>query len=132
MADVFVKINPTEIRRQLTGPNGMVARDLLRRGQRVQNEARRLAPVDKGQLRASITTEVRGAGDRLEVRVGTNVRYAVWVHEGTGIYAGRGYIYPRRGAFLSWPTRGGGRVFARRVRGVRPRPFLRDALRRAG
>lgn len=139
---VSVRLNPAEIRSQLTGPGGAVARDLLRRGQRVQNEARRLCPVDEGRLRASITTEVRGSGEALLVRVGSNLQYAIYVHEGTGIYAGKGYIYPKRGSYLRWPRKNnsgvgnrrysGGRtskyVFAKKVKGVRSRPFLRDAL----
>lgn len=142
MASVSVRLDNRAIAAQLTGPNGAVARDLLRRGQRVQNAARRLAPVDEGRLRASITTEVRGSGPSLTVRVGSNLKYAVYVHEGTGIYAGRGYIYPKRGRYLRWPVknnsgsgnrryRGGSTsryAFAKRVRGVKGRPFLRDAL----
>jgi hypothetical protein len=133
VASVSVRLNQRAIQDQLTGQNGAIARDLLRRGQRVQNKARRLAPVDRGRLRGSITTEVRGSGRGLEVRVGSNLDYAVYVHEGTGIYAGRGYIYPRRGRYLRWRARGGGGggreyVYARRVRGVRGRPFLKDAL----
>lgn len=142
MAEVTIRLDPQAIQRQLTGPSGAIARDLVRRAQRVQNAARRLAPVDEGRLRASISTEVRGSGRTLEARVGSNLEYAIYVHEGTGIYAGRGYIYPKRGRYLRWPNKnnsGSGNrrysrgrtsryVFAKRVRGVRPRPFLRDAL----
>lgn len=146
MADVTIKLDKRAVQAQLTGPGGAIARDLLRRGQRVENKAKRLAPVDEGRLRGSITTEVRGGDASLVVRVGSNLEYAVYVHEGTGIYAGKGYIYPKRGRYLVWPNKNnsgsgnrrysGGRtskfVFAKRVKGVPPRPFLRDALDAAG
>lgn len=127
MASVRVVVDRAAVRRELYGPSGGVARDMMRRGRRVENQAKRLCPVDKGQLRGSITTELVEQNGTIEVRVGTNVAHAVWVHEGTGIYAGRGYIYPRTSAFLSWQA-DGGRVFARRVRGQRGVPFLRNAL----
>ena len=44
--------------------------------------------VDSGRLRGSITHKV-DAGDQ-SVTVGTNVKYAIYVHEGTGIYAAGG------------------------------------------
>lgn len=142
MADVTVRLDPGAIRAQLTGPGGAIARDLIRRGQRVENKARRLCPVDEGRLRASISTEVRGSGSSLTIRIGSNLEYAIYVEEGTGIYAGRGYITPKRGTYMRWPRKNnsgsgsrrysGGRtstyVFAKRVKGVRPRPFLRPAL----
>lgn len=76
------------------------------------------------------------------VRIGSNLPYAIWVHEGTGIYAGKGYITPKRSTLLRWPNKNnsgsgsrrysggatGKYVFAKRVKGVRGRPFLRDAL----
>lgn len=144
MASVEIRFNAKAIQDQLTGPNGAVTRDLMRRGQRVVNAARRLAPVDEGRLRASIAMEVRGSGPSMVVRVGSNLKYAIWVHEGTGIYAGRGYIFPK-GKYLRWPAKnnsgagnrrysGGktsGYVFAKKVKGVKPRPFLKDALSEA-
>jgi len=142
MASVTIKLDDKAILNQLTGPNGAISRDLLRRGNRVLNAARRNCPVDEGRLRASLSTEVLGSGQNLAVRIGSNLKYAVYVHEGTGIYAGRGYITPKNGKFLAWPNKGGTRsggrrysggstesyVFAKRVKGVKARPFLKDAL----
>lgn len=84
-------------RRQVTAllhsRTGPVARDLTRRAIVVQNEARRLAPVDRGRLRSSITHELAVEGGELVARVGTNVEYAMYVHEGTGIYEiGRAHV----------------------------------------
>lgn len=148
MADA-VRLNAAAIRELLTSPTGPVAQDLVRRGNRVLSLARRNAPVDTGTLRASLAMAVYRTSSGPVVRVGSNVRYAVWVHEGTGIYGPRRRrIYPRRGRFLRWPninnryplTGGprryqGGRtrsfVYARSVAGVRGRPFLVDALQAA-
>lgn len=141
---------PVEFRRHpdalqfiISSPNGPVMLDLMRRGQRVLNRARQLAPVNTGQLRASLNMEqvVSDRGDPA-VRIGTNLKYAIYVHEGTGLY-GRGTpIVPVRATILRWPRvnntgagtrryRGGATsayVFARQSRGSRGRPFLRDAL----
>lgn len=122
-------------------------RELRVLGNRVLNSARRRAPVDQGTLRASIALEVTEVGGNLVVaRIGSNLDYAIYVHEGTGIYGPRGVpIRPRSGRFMVWPVRnnqyrvtGGNRrykagktqthAFARQVRGVRARPFLVEAL----
>ena len=47
----------------------------------VENDAKKKCPVDKGQLRNSITHEVEGK----EAVVGTNTEYAPYVEFGTGI-----------------------------------------------
>ena len=49
----------------------------------VKDEITDLDAVDTGRLRSSITHQVDGDS----VEVGTNVDYAVYVHEGTGKYA---------------------------------------------
>jgi hypothetical protein len=86
--------------------------------------------------------EMRSANGSPVGRVGTNVDYALYVHEGTGVEAGRGYIVPVRARVLRWPAKnnsGAGRrrykagatanyVYSKRSRGVKARPFLRDAL----
>jgi hypothetical protein len=79
---VRVQIAQAELRRQLTGPSGLVTRHVLRVTERIANRARLYAPVDTGNLRASITTAVRTEGDRVIGTVGSPVVYAVVVHEG--------------------------------------------------
>jgi phage gpG-like protein len=49
----------------------------------VKDEITELGAVDTGRLRSSISHQV----DDDSVQVGTNVNYAVYVHEGTGKYA---------------------------------------------
>lgn len=95
----------------------------------VMGKAKENAPVDKGTLRGSITkTNAVRSGRNYIVRVGTNVKYAPYQEFGTGIYAGRGYIYPRRARFLAWRDKSGKWVFARRVRGVKPRRYFGKAV----
>lgn len=67
---------------------GAVARDMLRRGLRVESAAKRRIShsprrIDTGRLRASINTRPIVHGGLPGVRVGTNVDYAIYVHEGT-------------------------------------------------
>ena len=49
----------------------------------VTRDAKINAPVDSGRLRASITPEVRTAGETVEGVVGSNVTYAPYVELGT-------------------------------------------------
>lgn len=114
----------------LTGRDGPVVRDLLRRGNRVASRAKALCPVDSGRLRSSIKVELRGSGPGIYVTVGTNVEYARAVHDGTGIYGPKGRpIFPVRAKVLRFTPKGEkSAIFRPSVKGVRPRPFLRNAL----
>jgi hypothetical protein len=119
-----------------------VGRDMLIRGNRVRNAARRNVSKDTGRLAGSITSELSQEGDRIVVRIGSNLEYAIYVEKGTGIYAGRGMIRPKSGAFLAWPAvnnsgqgtrryKGGataGWVYARAVRGQPGQHYLERAL----
>lgn len=84
----------------------------------VENDAKINCPVDSGQLRASITHEVR---DKTGI-VGTNVEYAPYVEYGTGIYAkdgnGRQDRWSYQDAEGAWHS----------TVGQQPQPFLEPAL----
>lgn len=137
---VSFRVDDRELEALLRGRSGAVVADLDRRGARVQNRARALAPVDRGALRNSITREIRMDGTTPVCRIGTNLDYAPYVHEGTGIYGPRGTpIRPVSAKILRFPVRGRtgassrsqtatGFVFAREVKGTPARPFLRDAM----
>ena len=58
--------------------------------QAVENKAVDKCPVDDGTLRASITHSVEQDENVFTGTVGSNVEYAPYVHEGTGIYAREG------------------------------------------
>ena len=130
MAEVSVSMlaDRAALQAMLRAPWGMVSTDLQRRGQRVLSAARRNAPVDTGRLRSSLRMEVTSTSGPPAVRIVTNVPYAVYQEYGTGVYAGRGYIYPKRGKYLVFKGRGGKLVFARRVKGVPATHFLERAL----
>lgn len=138
-----LKIDGPELYKLLGGQNGPVWNTVLRLGTQVQNKAKDFAPVDRGRLRQSITLEMRRQGDAPVAVVGTNVKYALFVHEGTGEFGPRGVaIRPKTAKFLAWRVRNtsgtkaryakkGGKTvwaFAKEVKGVRPRPFLLNAL----
>lgn len=117
--------------RGVTGPNGLVAtKGLLVIGRRIERVAKEMAPVDRGRLRSSIAARLEvGDGGLPRVIVGTNVEYAAFVHEGTGIYGPRrAPIVPRNpGGVLVFKV-AGKTVFARSVKGMPGRPFLRAAM----
>lgn len=139
------KFNEKQFEFIMKSPAGAVAKDLIKRGKRVESRAKRnLAGlggrpkrIDTGHLRASISTNLIVRPEGLAVRVGTNVRYAIWVHDGTGLYGPKHtLIRPKFGKVLVFPslTHGAkkgkfaGKVVVRFVRGMKPNPFLHDAL----
>lgn len=132
-------MDAARVRAVLTAPGGGVTKDLMRRGYRVHAGAVRRCPVDHGRLRSSLTVAMVTLNGHPVARVGTNVAYAMWVHNGTGIYGPRKTpIVPKNGKFLVFtPRKSNGAfvrtrdrrvVFARSVKGMKGVPFLRDAL----
>lgn len=118
-----------------------IAKDLLRRGFKVQAKARLLLSgggvghpkrVNTGLLRTSIQVRLMDTVGVQKVRVGTNRRYARWVHDGTGIYGPqRMPIKPTRAKALKFRAGyGGGKktIYAKSVKGMKKNEFLKDAL----
>jgi hypothetical protein len=139
VAKVTHHLNPAAIEQVLTGPSGPVAKAMLVRGYRVQAQARKnlgggaSGPkrVDTGKLRASISVQLKKKSSRvLAVQIGTNVRYAIWVHDGTGLYGPEHrMITPKTKRYLRFKPHGSNKyVFAKAVKGMRPNPFLANAL----
>jgi hypothetical protein len=140
------KFNDVQLRNMLQGPSGAVAKDLLKRGARVQSRARRnlggatgSGPrrINTGLLRASVAVALVPRVNSLAVRVGTGVYYALYVHDGTGLYGPKHrLIRPLRSRVLVFKSQVygakkgklAGKVVARYVRGMKPNPFLKDAL----
>lgn len=86
-----------------------------------KNVASKTRGYGDGTLAASITYEVDK--DKLEGTVGTNVEYAPYVHNGTGLYAVNGN--GRKDVPWVYRTKDG-KFF--RTEGIKPNPFLKDAL----
>lgn len=139
-----VVINGKALYDLLQSPAGPVAQDLRRRANNVRNTARRLAPVDNGTLKNSIAMQITSENGELVARVGSNLKYARFVHEGTGLYGPRKQVIrPVRAKALRWKVgavtgqpgraskRTTGYAFAKFVRGSKPNPFLRNALKAA-
>lgn len=125
------RLNIPAVNAMLRSPSGGLARDMYRRGKKVEAQAKRLAPVGKtGRLRSTITTEMVTDAGLPVARIGTNVDYAEAVHDGTGIYGPKGApIRPKRKRVLRFTPSGASKpVFARQVKGAKPNPFLKDAL----
>lgn len=121
---MYIRISTSALRRFYSANMGPF---MLRFGNRVANNATQRCNVDTGRLRSSIYYELtRNVNFESNVRVGSRVNYARWVHEGSGPHIIRPNP-PRQ--FLRFPGRSGGMVFARQVNhpGYRGNPFLRDA-----
>lgn len=109
----------------LIGP--ALRRGLTRSALLVEGEAKRLVPVDTGNLRRTITHRVDSAPIPTFAQIGTNAPYALYVHEGRK--AGK---QPPVAALLGWARRHKANPYlvARAIgrRGVKGRPFLKNAL----
>lgn len=91
-------------------------------GLRIEATARKLAPVDDGRLRSSITSEVQREGtDTLALYVGTNLSYAPHVEYG------RGAITASGDGVLHF-TIEGEEVFVKSVGPADAQPYLRPAI----
>lgn len=136
---VYHQLDRAAIKQLLSSPNGPVAKDMLRRAIKVESAAKRNISgaggpkrVDTGRLRASITHALVMTTGKPIGRVGTNVKYALYVHEGTGIYGPRGaYIVPKKSRFLVFTAKDGKTIFTKRVSGMRKNQFLKNALKAA-
>ena len=91
----------------------------------VRNEIKE-APHRTGNLQRNILFKYRP----VQATITPNAKYAVWVHEGTGVYAGKGMITPKRGKVLAW-REGGKWRFAKAVKGQRPNKFVDRAWRKS-
>lgn len=117
--------NEPEFNRQIVGIQQQRMRSLLRR---TATQARQDVPVRTGHLgRSHGTGPVRSIGLRTSGSVHANADYALYVHEGTGGPTRR--IFPKRAQALRFQI-GGRTVFAAWVRGVKGRPWLRNAALR--
>lgn len=125
--DVRVVVDPRKVAAFISEGNGPILRDLLVRGERVKNEARRLVGKKTGNLQSRIVKRVVTNGPVPYVTVGViGVDYALYHHEGTRPHR----ITVRNARALRWKE--GSEVrFARYVDhpGTKPNRFLTNALR---
>lgn len=90
----------------------------------VETEAKKNCPEDMGILRASITSDVEITATEIVGKIGSNLEYAPYVHNGTGIYAkdGNGRKKP-----WGYEVRDGKYKGFHWTHGQKPKPFLEDA-----
>lgn len=138
------QLSPAAIRAFVTSPSGGIYQGILARGLRVETRAKRnLAGgssgpkrIDTGRLRSSITTIMVIRNGLPAALIGTNVKYAIFVHGGTGLYGPLHHlIRPRSRKVMRFRAKGGSRgrgrggiVYTRYSRGMQANKFLRDAL----
>lgn len=138
--------DPSVLQFMFNSPHGAVAKDLMKRGARVESRAKRNLSgiggsgpkrVDTGHLRSSVKHQLVIRPEGLSVRIGTNVYYARFIHDGTGIYGPKKkVIKPRRAKALVWRSQKYGQktgkfqgfVVVKSVKGIKPNPFLAAAL----
>lgn len=143
---VRVNVNTAEIERIFHSPAGPVFRHVVDITEQVRNAAVRRAPRDTGALAASIEAVVNVYGNDIIGHIGSRLDYALYQHEGTGIYGpkhrvirpvskkvlkfrpGRGFGPLQRGVTRPSPERRGPYIFAKYVKGTQKNPFLVDAL----
>lgn len=87
----------------------------------VEAKAKEMCPKDTGNLMQSITSGSKADGNTVRGAVGTNLEYAVYVHEGTGRFSrtgmGRTGSWRYQDAEGNWHT----------TSGNPPQPFLENA-----
>lgn len=99
----------------------------------VERDAKRNAPVDRGRLRNSITSDIRQSGRDVIGVVGSPVKYAPNMELGTGTFVGKPPHFPPPSALRLWAARHGMNAFlvARAIfrrGGLKPRRFLQGAF----
>lgn len=142
MNTVTYRTNPEAVRQLISGTNGPIYGLVTQLAIRVRTVAAdRTVPKKDGHLGQSLSWTVRNENGVPTGYVGSKLKYAIWVHEGTGRYgplkrdiiirpksAVNGYRTKPKALAFVWNNQ----KFVRRkvaVKGMRPRPFLVEALK---
>jgi hypothetical protein len=97
----------------------------------IEAKAKGYAPIRNGGLSGSIHVEgPTVTANNVEAKVGTNLKYAPYQESGTGVFAGRGMITPKRAKVLAF-QKNGKMIFARAVKGVQGKFFFKKAKEEA-
>jgi HK97 gp10 family phage protein len=87
-------LNQIEIDHMLRGSGGIVDAEILKLALAVELEAKRLAPVDTGRLRASVTHQMGVDATGPVGFVGSPVEYAIYQEMGTRFQSGTPFLRP--------------------------------------
>jgi hypothetical protein len=93
------------------------------------------SPRKTGTFASGFGYQIGGRGTKdMELRITWSSRGKTppklldWIVFGTGVYGPRkSPIVPKRAKRLSWVSDSGRRIFAKQVRGMKPRNFIKDA-----
>ncbi|MFZ4431557.1 MAG: hypothetical protein ACOYOQ_00020 [Microthrixaceae bacterium] len=88
------------------------------------------APRATGFLTSRVDAEASPSNPTVRFRVDVGQPpYGLFQEVGTGLYGPlKRYITPKRAKMLSWISDTGERVYAKRVRGTRPKRYIREAF----
>jgi hypothetical protein len=127
-----IQLSEAQIRQITTQPGGPVWNAMLKATGATRDRAKLDLTinnlVNRGTLRNSIESTVAVRGDQVVGRIGSDLSYAGYVHEGT-----QGPIFPQRARTLRFKPKGASAfVFASSVQGTRDTgrysPYLKKAL----
>lgn len=128
MAKVEIDLDEIQLRVLLRSDDGVVGKDAMKRGKKVEAAAKRRVGVRTGRLQRSIKARRDRSEGEASVIVEATAKHAKFVHDGTGVYGPTGLpIRPKTRGVLKFRV-GGVTIFAPTVRGQRGTHFLRDAL----
>ena len=91
---------------------------------KVEEDGKKNCPVGAGTLRASITHTIEQEDEEIVHYVGSNLDYAHYIHQGTGIYAADGNGRKE----VPWNYYDAKSGEWRSTKGIRPTPFLQNAI----
>lgn len=86
--------NTARLNYVLRDPSGPTGAMLLRKGALIETAAKRLCPVDTGNLRSSITHVLGRDGAGLYCDIGSDVEYARYIEFGTWKMAAQPFLVP--------------------------------------
>jgi hypothetical protein len=100
-------------------------------GRQIVRDIRLFAPRgETGRTAATLAASaIKIRGYTIHFTVGSHSGHSLYPDQGTGIYAGRGYIRPKRARALVFRPKGSAAfVFAQRVKGQPPQHFMQKGL----
>jgi hypothetical protein len=126
---VRIKFNPEALTTLTKSPDGLLGRWMYDRGTVVQLAAIRQCPKRTFKLAESIVKRWSPTLNGQMMIIGAYQPYAIFVHEGTGIYGKNARpITPKSAQALRWLGPDGTPIFARSVKGMKANHFLSDNL----
>jgi len=136
-----VKIDDRQLRKLAKQFPKAVDRGVYWVAQAAEREVVKTAPDESGSTISSVRTDKVGDA---KYTVSVNARgddgapYPIFQELGTGLHAetwsgapapNRHRIYPRTKKFMTWTAKDGTRISRRSVAGVKPKHFMREALK---